>query len=149
MEMIVFENNQVNSYVSIDAIEIAELSDKVRMAPEDYAWLLSPKEFQEWYKLHQSLLSQAKGITNVERKMAILGDFVKQHTNNPLSVISYLSGDPIIGGTHKIAVKTDEALGSYYVVFFTKSGQENERAKGIVEEIRRSRWKSPRGPSLS
>jgi len=143
------EEDLVSSYSSYEKVDWLTFGQEFEEAPEDYVFILSPTEFNEWLLLHQTFMKGVKAQKTKMDQMDLLSRFTKEHRNNLVSIITFLSASPNIDKTYKIGIVTEVSLGDCYAIFLTKPDQETSRGREVTGAVFRFRADQRQKPSLS
>lgn len=149
MEIIVFEQGLANPFTSLETVNLAGLGDKIVQSPEDYIFVLSPDEWDEWLELHASTSKRLLKMQTTEEKWQVLSIFIEENRENPLAIIILVSSHPAIGKSYKLGSLTLSVLGDCYAIFFAKEEQVMERTEEVTREIFRIRKRQGDKPYLS
>lgn len=139
MELMILHENLEWSFSELKAVNTGRLVDQISKAPEDYVFILTIPEWEQWLKLHMKIGSELKAIKNSNEFWARMTRFTEENKANLVSLISIVSALPNVGKSFKIATLTQNALGDCCAVFFAKPGQEQKRADEVKKEIQRFR----------
>lgn len=149
MEVMVFGEGLINSFTSLQTVDLAKLARKVIQSPEDYVFILLPSEWSEWLKLHLSMGRMLLATRTTEEKWQKISNFAEENKTNPLSLISLISAHPDFGSSHKIGILTPYILGDCYAAFFAKEERVTERSEEVKQEIFRFREEQANKPPSS
>jgi len=149
MEVLVFHERIADSYSSLELVNLAELAEKVIQSPEDYVFILSTKEWNEWLRLHASIGKKLLATQTAEEKWRELSRFAEENKANPFALISLVSAHPETGSRYKIGSLTPFALGDCYAVFYVKEKEAMKRAEEVRVAILSFREEQAKKPPLS
>ena len=148
MEIMILEEGLTKSYTSLEEIDYAQLGMKIADSPEDYVFLLTPEEWEEWFKLYTTLNTELLTTKTRDESMGLIDDFVKKNASNPLAVICLVSAHPKFGN-YKVGNLTPKALGDCYAIFFAKEEQVIERSEEVTRKILQFKEEQANKPPLS
>jgi len=148
MEIMILEEGLTKSYTSLEEIDYAQLGMKIADSPEDYVFLLTPEEWEEWFKLYTTLGTELLTTKTFDARMGLINDFAKKNASNPLSLICIVSTHPKFGN-YKLGNLTPSALGDCYAIFFAKEEQVMERSEEVTRKILQFREEQTDKPPLS
>lgn len=145
----VFEEGLTRSYTSFETVDWVEFTKNVEKLPEDYVFILSPEEWNQWLELYLGLAKTLKAAGNPSKAMGKLTDFAKENKSNPLTVICLLSARPKIGNAYKVGSVMQAALGDCCAIYFAKVGQETTRGDEVRRAVINFRHEQAQRPPLS
>ena len=148
MEIMVREEGLTKSYTSWEKVDLAQLGMEIVDSPEDYVFLLTTEEWNEWLKLYAKLGKALLTTKTLDVRLELISDFAKKNASNPLSLICIVSTHPKFGN-YKLGNLTPYALGDCYAIFFAKEEQVIERSEEIKREIFQFREEQANKPPLS
>ena len=149
MEIMVFEERLTKSYISCGQLDSAQLGMEIGDSPEDYVFLLTTEEWNEWLKLYLTLSKTVFATKILEARLEVLDNFVKTNASNPLSLICLLSAHPKISDIYKLGNLTPHVLGDCYAIFFAKEEQLMRRSEEVTRKIFQFREEQLKKPPLS
>ena len=148
MEIMILEEGLTKSYTSWQKVDLVQLGMKIADSPEDYIFLLTPEEWNEWLKLYLPLGKALLATKTLDAKTELINDFAEKNASNPLSLICIVSTHPKFGN-YKLGNLTPYALGDCYAIFFAKEEQVMERAEEVTRKIFQFREEQANKPPLS
>jgi hypothetical protein len=149
VEIIVFREGPFRPYPSWQQIDLALLEMKIADSPEDYVFLLTTREWNEWFNIFATFRKRLLGAKTFNGKLEFLNNFAKDNTSNPISLICLLSIHPQVCNFYKLGNLTPSTLGNCYAIFFVKEKQAIERSEEIRRKISQFRRKQTNKPPLS
>jgi len=148
MEIMILEEGLIKSYTSWEKVDLARLGMKIADSPEDYVFLLTTEEWNEWFKLYVTLGKTLLATKTLDARMELISDFAKKNASNPLSLICLVSTHPKFGN-YKLGNLTPSALGDCYAIFFAKEEQVMEKTEEVERKIFQFREEQANKPPLS
>jgi hypothetical protein len=148
MEIMILEEGLTKSYTSWEKLDPAKLGMEIVDSPEDYVFLLTPEEWDEWFKIYATLGKALLMTKTLDAKKGVTNDFAKKNASNPLALICIVSTHPKFGN-YKLGSLTPEALGDCYAIFFAKEEQVMKRSKEVTRKVFQFREEQANKPPLS
>ncbi|MFC1927359.1 hypothetical protein ACFLW7_02125 [Chloroflexota bacterium] len=148
MEIMILEEGLTKSYTSYEQLGFAQFGMQIADSPEDYIFLLTPKEWDEWLELYATLGKALLSVKTLDAKSKVLDDFAEKNASNPLSLICIVSTHPKFGN-YKLGNLTPYALGDCYAIFFGKEEQIMKRSDEVTRRVLQFREEQAKKPPLS
>ena len=149
MEILILHEQLEQSFSELTQFNLGILVEQISKSPEDYVFILSITEWNQWLELHMKIDKELRAIKSSDERWERLLRFTKENEANLFSIISVVSALPNVGNSFKIGTLTQNVLGDCCAVFFTKPSQEQKTAHEVLKQILKFRAEQQNKPPTS
>jgi hypothetical protein len=140
MQFIVYDDKVQKTQEAVFIVDFKKLSRDIERRPEDYIFILTPKEYSKYQELNEQLMAGFQGKPmNIDEQA-----FTQQYQG--VFIIATLAPKPSFAKRYLIAdVTKHELVGDNHIVFYVnRKEQYMDRTQEVLRRIAEAKAEMPR-----